>query len=95
MERSNQRVASLADTSWSREKIIFLRGSDGIEYTTRILPQKNELFEGAYIRPHVYLGYGVMGLYHKDAPVNVSISACEWGAYLGDDGLKKGVRVKF
>ena len=43
MERSNQRVASLADTSWSSEKIIFLRGSDGIEYTTRILPQKNEL----------------------------------------------------
>lgn len=39
------------------------------------LLQKNELFEGAYIRPLVYLGYGVMGLYHKDAPVNVSVSA--------------------
>ncbi len=32
------------------------------------LLQKNELFDGAYIRPLVYLGYGVMGLYHKDAP---------------------------
>ncbi len=42
----------------------------------------------------VYLGYGVMGLYHKDAPVKVSISAWEWGAYLGEEGLKKGVRVK-
>ena len=58
------------------------------------LLQKNELFNGAYIRPLVYLGYGVMGLYHKDCPVNVAISAWEWGAYLGEEGLKKGVRVK-
>lgn len=58
------------------------------------LLQKNELFDGAYIRPLVYLGYGVMGLYHKQAPVNVSISAWEWGAYLGEEGMKKGVRVK-
>ena len=58
------------------------------------LLQKNELFEGAYIRPLVYLGYGVMGLYHKDAPVNVSVSAWEWGAYLEKKKKKKGVRVK-
>jgi len=58
------------------------------------LLQENKLFEGAYIRPLVYLGYGVMGLYHKEAPVNVSISAWEWGAYLGVEGLKKGIRLK-
>jgi len=58
------------------------------------LLRENELFEGAYIRPLVYLGYGVMGLYHKDCPVNVSISAWEWGAYLGDEGLKNGIRLK-
>lgn len=58
------------------------------------LLQKNELFDGAYLRPLVYLGYGVMGLYHKEAPVRVSISAWEWGAYLGEEGLQKGVRVK-
>lgn len=58
------------------------------------LLQKNDLTNGAYLRPLVYLGYGVMGLYHKDAPVKVSISAWEWGAYLGEEGLKKGVRVK-
>ncbi len=55
---------------------------------------KNNLTEGAYIRPLVYLGYGVMGLYHKDCPVQVSISAWKWGAYLGEEGLRKGVRVK-
>lgn len=58
------------------------------------LLQENELFNGAYIRPLVYLGYGVMGLYHKDAPVKVSISAWEWGAYLGEEGLKNGIRLK-
>jgi branched-chain amino acid aminotransferase len=58
------------------------------------LLQKNNLVNGAYIRPLVYLGYGVMGLYHKEAPVNVSISAWEWGAYLGEDGLKNGIRLK-
>ena len=58
------------------------------------LLQENELFEGAYIRPLVYLGYGVMGLYHKEAPVQVSIAAWEWGAYLGEEGLKKGIRLK-
>jgi branched-chain amino acid aminotransferase len=51
------------------------------------LLQENELFNGAYIRPLVYLGYGVMGLYHKESPVEVSISAWEWGAYLGEEGL--------
>jgi len=58
------------------------------------LLQKNDLTNGAYLRPIVYLGYGVMGLYHKDAPVKVGIAAWEWGAYLGEEGLKKGVRVK-
>jgi branched-chain amino acid aminotransferase len=54
----------------------------------------NKLFNGAYIRPLVYLGYGVMGLYHKEAPVEVSISAWEWGAYLGEEGLRRGIRLK-
>ncbi len=58
------------------------------------LLRKNELFNGAYIRPLVYLGYGVMGLYHKDAPVEVAVSAWEWGAYLGEEGLEKGIRLK-
>jgi branched-chain amino acid aminotransferase len=47
-----------------------------------------------YIRPLVYIGYGAMGLYPKGNPVCVSIAAWSWGAYLGDDGLTKGIRVK-
>ncbi len=58
------------------------------------LLQVNDLFNGAYIRPLVYWVTGVMGLYHIDAPVEVAISAWEWGAYLGEDGLKRGIRLK-
>ena len=47
-----------------------------------------------YIRPLVYIGYGAMGLYPKDNPVGVSIAVWPWGAYLGDEGLKNGIRIK-
>jgi branched-chain amino acid aminotransferase len=47
-----------------------------------------------YIRPLAYIGYGSMGLYPKDNPVRLSIAVWPWGAYLGDDGLKNGIRVK-
>lgn len=47
-----------------------------------------------YIRPLVYRGYGTMGLFPLDAPVDVSIAVWEWGAYLGEEGKAKGVRAK-
>lgn len=47
-----------------------------------------------YIRPLVYIGYGAIGLYPKDNPINVAIAAWPWGAYLGEEGLEKGIRVK-
>ncbi len=59
------------------------------------LIKKNEFTgDNVYIRPFAFLGYGVMGLYHKDAPVETAIAAWEWGAYLGEEGLKKGIRLK-
>lgn len=53
----------------------------------------NKLKE-CYIRPLVYIGYGAMGLYPKGNPINVSIAVWPWGAYLGDEGLQKGIRIK-
>jgi len=47
-----------------------------------------------YIRPLAFLGYGVMGLNHTGAPVNLAIAVWPWGAYLGAEGLKRGIRVK-
>ena len=54
----------------------------------------NELNEGCYMRPLVYLGYGEMGIYPLSSPVNVAIAAWPWGAYLGDHGVENGVRMK-
>lgn len=53
----------------------------------------NELSEG-YIRPLVFLGEGEMGLHVRSNPVRVAIATWPWGAYLGEDGLKKGIRAK-
>ena len=59
------------------------------------LVQKNEFTgDNVYLRPFSFLGYGVMGLYHKDAPVETAIAAWEWGAYLGEEGMRKGIRLK-
>ncbi len=54
----------------------------------------NDFKQNVYLRPLIYLGYGVMGLYHINAPVKTAIAAWEWGSYLGDEGLEKGIRVK-
>jgi branched-chain amino acid aminotransferase len=55
--------------------------------------QANGLKE-AYIRPIVFIGDGVMGVHPGNNPIRTSIICWEWGAYLGDDGLSKGIRVK-
>jgi branched-chain amino acid aminotransferase len=47
-----------------------------------------------YIRPLVYIGYGGMGLYPSENPIDLSIAAWPWGAYLGEEGLKNGIRIK-
>jgi branched-chain amino acid aminotransferase len=60
---------------------------------TKATVRVNGLTE-CYIRPIVYLGYGEMGLNPLPAPVQVSIAVWPWGAYLGDEGIKNGVRMK-
>ncbi len=47
-----------------------------------------------YIRPIVYLGYGEMGLNPLPCTVNVSVACWPWGAYLGDAGFERGIRLK-
>jgi branched-chain amino acid aminotransferase len=47
-----------------------------------------------YIRPIAYFGYGEMGLNTLPCSVDVSIACWPWGAYLGDDAVTKGVRMK-
>ena len=47
-----------------------------------------------YIRPIAFCGYGALGVGTLDNPTNVAIAVWHWGAYLGEDGLAQGVRVK-
>ena len=47
-----------------------------------------------YIRPLIYLGYGEMGLYHLNSPIEIIIAAWEWGEYLGNGAKENGIRVK-
>ena len=47
-----------------------------------------------YVRPLAYYGYGEMGLNTLPCKVDVAIACWPWGAYLGDDAVDKGVRMK-
>jgi branched-chain amino acid aminotransferase len=47
-----------------------------------------------YIRPVAMRGYGEMGVNPLNAPVNVFVAVWPWGAYLGEDALEQGVRIK-
>ena len=47
-----------------------------------------------YLRPIAFYGYGQLGVSARDNPVDVAIMSWPWGAYLGEDGLRNGIRVK-
>ena len=55
--------------------------------------RRNTLRE-CYIRPIVFLGEGEMGLHATTNPVRVAIAVWPWGSYLGDEGVRHGIRVK-
>jgi|SRR5690242_17399246 branched-chain amino acid aminotransferase len=74
----------LIDIPFSVQQLV-----DATKETVRV----NDL-PSCYIRPIVYYGYGEMGLNTLPCAVNVSIAVWPWGAYLGDEGIKHGVRMK-
>lgn len=82
---NSAKIVAISEIPYSQEEI---------ERAQIELLKDNHFSSNTYIRPLIYLGYGVMGVYHKKAPVKVAIAAWEWGAYLGDEGLEKGIRVK-
>jgi len=50
--------------------------------------------ESCYIRPIVFYGSEAMGIAATTLSVHVAVAAWPWGAYLGEDGMSKGIRVK-
>lgn len=65
-----------------------------VDAACRAVVVRNNLTNGAYIRPIAFRGYGDIGLAPKDNhPVELTVAAWEWGTYLGADALEKGVNV--
>jgi len=63
-----------------------------IAAATRELIRRNGL-GSCYIRPLAFRGYGDLGLYATDAPIDVIVAAFPWGVYLGEEGQKHGIRA--
>jgi branched-chain amino acid aminotransferase len=66
---------------------------EAITEATKDVIRANGL-NACYIRPVALRGYGEMGVNPLNAPVNVFIAVWPWGAYLGEDALEQGVRIK-
>jgi branched-chain amino acid aminotransferase len=71
------------DLEYSAEELLDL---------TKQVVVKNGLTD-CYIRPLAFRGYGEMGLFPLNSPIEYSISAWEWASYLGDEGKKNGIRA--
>ena len=66
---------------------------DELVGVTKELIKRNNL-KSCYIRPIVFRGYGEMGLFALKAPIEIAIAVWPWGAYLGEKGIKHGIRTK-
>src|SRR5437588_11951255 len=65
---------------------------DELKAATWDLIGANEL-PSCYLRPIAYSGYGQLGVAARDNPVDVAIMAWPWGSYLGEEGMRNGIRV--
>lgn len=63
-----------------------------VEATKEVV--RSNSVDACYIRPLVWLGYGEMGLNPLNCEVRTAVAVWPWGTYLGDDGIKHGVRVR-
>jgi branched-chain amino acid aminotransferase len=66
---------------------------DQISKATIEVVKENKL-SSCYIRPIVWIGSEKMGVSARGNSIHTAIAAWEWGAYLGEDGINKGIRVK-
>ena len=71
---------------WTKEQLV--------QACVELLREQRAIFaNGAYLRPIAFMGDGAMGLGAVN-PTRVGITAWDWGAYLGDKGVKEGIRAK-
>jgi branched-chain amino acid aminotransferase len=80
------------DRSASLYHLTLPHSTDAIRDATHELIRRNGL-RSCYIRPLAFRGYGEMGLYADTAPVEMMIAVWSWGAYLGEEGKRNGIRA--
>lgn len=68
-------------------------GADELADVCRRAVAQNDL-DDCYVRPIATYGLGAMNFSFKDNAVHVAVAAWPWGAYLGEDGMRRGIRVK-
>ncbi len=66
---------------------------DAINEAQKEVIRANKL-ESGYLRPLAFYGSEKMGVSPKGAKVHIIVAAWPWGAYLGEDGMERGIRVK-
>ncbi len=74
-----------------RMKVPF--SAEQINEAQRAVVKANNL-KSAYIRPLIWIGSEKLGVSPKGNQVHLMVAAWSWGAYLGEEGLKRGIRVK-
>ena len=74
-----------------RMKVPF--SAEQINEAQRAVVKANGL-KSAYIRPLIWIGSEKLGVSPKGNQVHLMVAAWSWGAYLGEDGMKRGIRVK-
>lgn len=84
------------DRFYNSAKVAFIKlpySQKILEEATIKLIKKNNL-KDCYIRPLAFIGEGAIGINPGSNKVNIIIAAFKWGTYLGDEGVKKGIRTK-
>jgi branched-chain amino acid aminotransferase len=90
------RLKEHTDRLFNSAKIYMMElpyGKDELMAAQKEVVRANKL-ESCYLRPIAFYGSEKMGVSPVGARVHVSIAAWPWGAYLGEEGLKRGIRVK-
>jgi len=90
--RVAEHIRRMFDSSHIAEIVIPFNQRDMIDACVEVV-RVNRLTE-CYIRPLVFLGEGEMGVSARGNKVRVAIAAWPWGAYLGDESVKRGARLK-
>ncbi len=89
--RLEDHMTRLHSSAWAFEMQIPYSVEELVQAAIDVIKANN--LRSCYIRPIAYYGYDSLGVHPNNCPVQVSIACFDWGAYLGKEGLEKGIRI--